>query len=923
MIMYRLNILAGCLNGWKLMARSSVAMTLVLTVLLALPALGRAGTHNGMQVLQIPVSWCALQGSPATQMPPPAVTGEMFLNGVLWRRHERATDNVWHDQAAITFRSGVMGPFVVAPGGPPPQVDFPVIADPDTTVGSPGDVVAPFTCSGNGNTCNSTASAGQPGSCPAGQTCQMNNEVIQAWQDCQTWWTNQSTTHGRTATNTVGILALNINRWLDGNGNPVVMGGYAGTSGAFTGINFPAAALVDNVYLRDQPFDGSATYSFTDFNEIITAHEFGHTLNLQHVTPMNRLMCSGLCDTQNPSVPFGDLTNTTLTATEVSTARAQAQTIPALMMDPPLALVPGPVLRTTQMDVIGDTSPDTPSVDLQRHAVTQDRTGPREEMIFSHLLAGLIESPDGLRYWTLVDRDNDIGTGATNTELAGQLGVPTGSCQHVGIDLAVRTTLVQTEFGIQANATAFEFANETGVFDAGTLIGSDRSSFRVSDGLVIAPEDGAPIFDIVSSILDVANFGLASPLRLSAVAENTDSGVVDFLPDDCALTDAVLEAPVYPVCEVGDGTADPGELVSVEATGLLPDGMSKVIFSDQTVAFGSTDDTGRTLVDFRVPIDARSGLTLITVGVDNTAVTADCTLLVGDRPRIILTPEASVNEVGRDHTVTASVRNAAGDPAAGVEVSFDIEGGPNAHASGVCTSNADCTTDAGGMVSFTYTGDGGGGVDEISAQFVETDGSVLDSNTALKFWDVDCNQNEVADTCDIYCAGFGGLCETGYLGFCGRSEDENGDNVPDECNRPPDCNNAGAEPDELWPPSHGFKEIAIAGVTDPNGDPVTSVITSIFQDEAVDARGSGNTSPDGTGVGTATAQVRSERTGGGDGRVYHIGFNADDGQGGQCSGEVTVCVPQDQRPDHFCVDQGPLYDSTQRVARPGKGSRRR
>ena len=133
----------------------------------------------------------------------------------------------------------------------------------------------------------------------------------------------------------------------------------------------------------------------------------------------------------------------------------------------------------------------------------------------------------------------------------------------------------------------------------------------------------------------------------------------------------------------------------------------------------------------------------------------------------------------------------------------------------------------------------------------------------------------------------------------------------------------GAEPDELWPPSHGFKDITIAGVTDPDGDPVASVITSIFQDEAVDARGSGHTSPDGTGVGTPTARVRSERTGRGDGRVYHIGFGADDGQGGQCSGEVTVCVPHDQRPNHFCVDQGALYDSTQQFVKPGNNRRRR
>ncbi len=87
------------------------------------------------------------------------------------------------------------------------------------------------------------------------------------------------------------------------------------------------------------------------------------------------------------------------------------------------------------------------------------------------------------------------------------------------------------------------------------------------------------------------------------------------------------------------------------------------------------------------------------------------------------------------------------------------------------------------------------------------------------------------------------------------------------------------------------------------------MIDSIFQDEAVDAPGSGNTSPDGRGVGTSTAEVRAERTAGGNGRVYHIIFTADDGNSGICSGEVLVGVPHDKKDTP--IDDGPLFDSTQ------------
>jgi hypothetical protein len=127
-------------------------------------------------------------------------------------------------------------------------------------------------------------------------------------------------------------------------------------------------------------------------------------------------------------------------------------------------------------------------------------------------------------------------------------------------------------------------------------------------------------------------------------------------------------------------------------------------------------------------------------------------------------------------------------------------------------------------------------------------------------------------------------------------------------NQPPVCSAAVPSVSELWPPDHQSMPVNILGVTDPDEDSVSITVDSIFQDEAVDAKGSGNTCPDATGVGTATTEVLAERAGSGDGRVYHISFTADDGQGGTCEGEVTVCVPHDQ--SDGCVDQGPLFDST-------------
>jgi cysteine-rich repeat protein len=129
-------------------------------------------------------------------------------------------------------------------------------------------------------------------------------------------------------------------------------------------------------------------------------------------------------------------------------------------------------------------------------------------------------------------------------------------------------------------------------------------------------------------------------------------------------------------------------------------------------------------------------------------------------------------------------------------------------------------------------------------------------------------------------------------------------------NLPPDCSAAFPTLDELWPPNHKFAPIGVLGVTDPDGDPVTIVVTGVMQDEPLVGAGDGNTCPDATGVGTDTASVRAERSGQGDGRVYHVSFTADDGRGGTCAGTVAVCVRHDHRPNGVCGDGGALVDST-------------
>jgi hypothetical protein len=127
---------------------------------------------------------------------------------------------------------------------------------------------------------------------------------------------------------------------------------------------------------------------------------------------------------------------------------------------------------------------------------------------------------------------------------------------------------------------------------------------------------------------------------------------------------------------------------------------------------------------------------------------------------------------------------------------------------------------------------------------------------------------------------------------------------------PPTCPPMAQGP-ELWPPNHKLVNVTIAGVTDPNGDPVTINVTGVTQDEPTNGLGDGDTPIDAfITPNSPVVQIRAERSGLGDGRVYVIHYTATDTTGLSCQGTSTVTVPHDQKPGHVAIDSGQNYDST-------------
>ncbi len=144
----------------------------------------------------------------------------------------------------------------------------------------------------------------------------------------------------------------------------------------------------------------------------------------------------------------------------------------------------------------------------------------------------------------------------------------------------------------------------------------------------------------------------------------------------------------------------------------------------------------------------------------------------------------------------------------------------------------------------------------------------------------------------------------------GLQDDPNAANnsatVTTQINHNPVCTAATTGLGLLWPPNHKMVNGQIAGVTDVDpGDVITLSIGGITQDEPVNGAADGNTSPDAT-IGSGGAfQVRAERSGQGDGRVYRVAFTASDGEGGTCSGIGRIGVPHDQGGQPVPIDSAP------------------
>jgi len=114
----------------------------------------------------------------------------------------------------------------------------------------------------------------------------------------------------------------------------------------------------------------------------------------------------------------------------------------------------------------------------------------------------------------------------------------------------------------------------------------------------------------------------------------------------------------------------------------------------------------------------------------------------------------------------------------------------------------------------------------------------------------------------------------------------------DADDEPPAIQSLTASPNTLWPPNHKMVSVRLTVAATDSCGIASEKIVSVTSNEPSDGVGDGDTSPDWKITGDLTLQLRAERSGTGNGRVYTITVEVTDTSGNTTLGNVDVVVPK-------------------------------
>jgi hypothetical protein len=564
--------------------------------------------------IRVPVAWCSVIGSPAASspnIPNPWGGSDTTTEDVLWRRHERVTDNIFVDQAGITFRSAINDPFHSS-------FTFPKIADPYSTPGVLGDF--------------NLDSFDEEGL--------MINACLSEWEKI---------TKDKSG-NFPGILAINVNRFTDNAGTVKDTLGFGSCLDQYPQDNVcddPYDGLlfvIDNSYMIPGLITSTPVIDTCPPPEIIwnkdpfdqaLGHEFGHTLVLGHrnadsLALMNRCQLHG--------GPGGMVNNIELNNGEVINVRASALQVPGHEIDPYQKVFASDIVRSIRVDDIKESKTLNSFEDISVVKITLNEK--QNTVAYGIQLLGIIpekikQSENKLQYWTLLDLDNNQTTGGNNIILE-NIGVPPNN--FTGAELVINMKFINNANITNSNLTGSSWL----ISDNGNNFTSNVPSvnfklqtFKVHDIPLEANSSltKKPLYDTVNAIVNNSkNFAkLNQPFTIQTLV--TSNGTIVDLLKDSQKRPIVLSNELYPQCAAKDN-AIVGKNATVSVSGLLPDKGIHTLLGPRFVANGTSDNFGNSTIEFQVPQDTSAGLHLITVGVDKTALTADCEILVNNSTNI-------------------------------------------------------------------------------------------------------------------------------------------------------------------------------------------------------------------------------------------------------------------------------------------------
>jgi hypothetical protein len=581
----------------ELSGRSSYPRVLsILMLCLCLP--GTMPRPSMAQTYSVPIRWGVIgddangngvfdpgEAGGAPAFTNPGFVGEPNTDNVLWRRHERASDNIYIPYAQVTFRSALYN--IVED----PTLRFPIIPDPDPNpTGDPfweyGDILDPRASGSEWNAAH--------------------NECVRAWRE----------DHG---VEDIGVVVINARRMM-----------------TLAGDSEPGIATLDGrrVLLRDNAYvlPGSPLLAFdvVDHVDKHFAHEMGHALGgLRHTNDTTNVMSNRRLDANgdgrvdNIQLSSSVLDETGATVNQIAIVRQAARLTSGCK-------IAGTNTDCTSFsDVRTDRHSDAPLPELDLSMLIATNSGPWVK--FVHDLMGPIDVQRTLRnyqsihYYTLIDTDQDASTGGNPLAL----GIPT---KFVGTEFVTGVTVKLDSRGElpAVEAKVWEFI-------AGSFVELKHEGIigRVEPIIAVSERGQTHLTDQVTISFPTRLASIPAAFRAHAlvVAEAVKGDpFIDILDDAREPGERGRSfrwrSPIFPTCSVSPEIARRGQPITIKVEGLLPDKPIHVVLGDKQIAKGVTkaDGTGTVVAD--IPLNVRDGAHLLTIGTDGTALTADCIITI-------------------------------------------------------------------------------------------------------------------------------------------------------------------------------------------------------------------------------------------------------------------------------------------------------